>query len=71
MLDPPGGARVYGEGKPPRTRTRYTLATGDAMTFLDWLRLALAALLLGGAVLLGVALWVELQTRGKDHDIDN
>ena len=41
------------------------------MTFLDWIRLALAALLLGGAVLLGVALWVEMQTRGKDYDTDN
>ena len=41
------------------------------MTILDWIRLALAALLLGGAVLLGVALWVELQTRGKDDDISH
>lgn len=38
------------------------------MTFLDWLRMALVGLLLGGGVVLLLAFWVEIATRGLDDD---
>lgn len=38
------------------------------MTFLDWIRMALVGLLLGGGIVLLLAFWVEAQTRGNDDD---
>ncbi len=38
------------------------------MTFLDWLRMALVGLLLGGGVVLLLAFWVEIQTRNHNDD---
>ena len=40
------------------------------MTFLDWLRMALVGLLLGGGLVLLLAFWVEMQTRELDKDDD-
>lgn len=40
------------------------------MTFLDWLRMALVGLLLGGGIVLLLAFWVEMQTRELDKDDD-
>jgi len=40
------------------------------MTFLDWIRMALAGLLLGGGIVLLLAFWVEMQTRELDKDDD-
>ena len=38
------------------------------MTFLDWIRMALVGLLLGGGIMLLLAFWVEMQTRELDDD---
>ncbi len=38
------------------------------MTFLDWLRMALVGLLLGGGIVLLLAFWVEMKTRELDDD---
>jgi HAMP domain-containing protein len=38
------------------------------MTFLDWLRLALVGLLLGGGLVLLLAFWIEIATRDLDND---
>lgn len=40
------------------------------MTFLDWLRMALVGLLLGGGIVLLLAFWIEMQTRELDKDDD-
>lgn len=38
------------------------------MAFLDWLRMALVGLLLGGGIVLLLAFWVEIATRELDDD---
>ena len=38
------------------------------MTILDWIRMALAGLLLGGGIVLLLAFWVEMKTRELDDD---
>jgi len=38
------------------------------MTFLDWLRMALVGLLLGGGIVLLLAFWIETATRDLDND---
>jgi len=40
------------------------------MTILDWIRMALVGLLLGGGLVLLVAWWVETATRELDDDED-
>ena len=40
------------------------------MTFLDWLRMAIAGLLLGGGLVALLAYWVETATRELDDDQD-
>lgn len=41
------------------------------MGFLDWLRMALVGLLLGGGIVLLLAFWVEMQTREIENDDDH
>ena len=41
------------------------------MTFLDWLRMVLVGLLLGGGIVLLLAWWVETATRELDNDDHN
>ena len=41
------------------------------MTFLDWIRMALAGLLLGGGIVLLLAFWIETATRDLDNDDHN
>lgn len=38
------------------------------MTFLDWIRMALVGLLLGGGIVLLLAFWIETATRELDDD---
>jgi hypothetical protein len=38
------------------------------MTFLDWVRVAIAGLLLGGGLVALLAFWVEMKTRELDDD---
>ena len=38
------------------------------MAFLDWIRMALVGLLLGGGIVLLLAFWVETATRELDDD---
>lgn len=40
------------------------------MTFLDWLRAAIAGLLLAGGLLALLAYWIETATRELDDDQD-
>jgi len=40
------------------------------MTILDWIRMALVGLLLGGGLVLLLAWWVETATRELDDDED-
>jgi hypothetical protein len=40
------------------------------MTFLDWARMALVGLLLGGGVLLLLAWWIGIQAREIEKDDD-
>ena len=41
------------------------------MTFLDWIRMALVGLLLGGGIVLLLAFWIETATRDLDNDDHN
>ena len=41
------------------------------MTFLDWIRMALVGLLLGGGIVLLLAFWVETQAREIETDDDH
>ena len=41
------------------------------MTFLDWIRMALVGLLLGGGIVLLLAWWVETQAREIENDDDH
>jgi hypothetical protein len=38
------------------------------MTILDWIRMAIVGLLLGGGIVLLLAFWVEMKTRELDDD---
>jgi hypothetical protein len=40
------------------------------MTFLDWVRVAIAGLLLGGGIVALLAYWIETETRELDNDQD-
>lgn len=67
---PGGRCAASREGKPPRTRSRYTAPEGDAMTILDWIRMAIVGLLLGGGLVALLAYWIETATRELDDDQD-
>lgn len=41
------------------------------MTFLDWIRMALVGLLLGGGIVLLLAFWIETQAREIENDDDH
>ena len=41
------------------------------MTILDWIRVALVGLLLGGGVVLLLAFWIETQAREIEKDDDH
>jgi hypothetical protein len=40
------------------------------MTFLDWIRMAIVGLLLGGGLVALLAYWIETATRELDNDQD-
>ena len=61
---------LSGRENHPRTKTRYTAPEGDAMTILDWVRVAIAGLLLGGGAVALLAYWIETATRELDDDQD-
>ena len=61
---------MSGRESHPRTKTRYTAPEEDAMTFLDWIRLAIAGLLTAGGLVALLALYIAFTVRkglGDDY----